>query len=180
MQFVHIPWTSYWGDVSEAHLNLHRRDWTINLAFWYLHILAGNDYRLAWTYTKLEEEALAAGVPALSPTATTSASQVPAGTHSATKSSLDDPDETRTESLEPTDDASQVVQSDTGSPSTVDSHDDEQTANLSFHKERNGRGYSSKRKAKDNINRDVCDMLRAPATVRSTKPQKGAKKQRLK
>lgn len=179
MEYVHIPWTSHWSDVSEACLNLDRRDWTINLAFWYLHILAGNNYCLKWKYIKLEEETLAARVPALALTATESASQVPVDTHSATNSSLNDPDETRTESLEPTDDASQVVQNDTASPSTVDLDDDQETANYSFYNEPTDRGYSPKRKAKDNINLDVGDMLREPAAIRSTKPRKAAKKQRI-
>ena len=69
MEYVCVPWAN------------HRRGnattgsgWTINLVLWYLHILAGNDYKIKWKYRSLIDETLLTSteITPLSPPSTSS------------------------------------------------------------------------------------------------------------
>lgn len=51
MEFVSIPWGN---GCDEDHENY--RAWTVNLALWFTHILAGNNYRIDWGYPHLRDE----------------------------------------------------------------------------------------------------------------------------
>lgn len=51
MEFVSIPWRN---GCDENHENY--RAWTVNLALWFTHILAGNHYKLDWRYPALRDE----------------------------------------------------------------------------------------------------------------------------
>ncbi|CAM1505187.1 Fc.00g108240.m01.CDS01 [Cosmosporella sp. VM-42] len=54
MEYISIPWGNHrQGDV-ETH-----ETWTINLALWFLHVLAGNSYEAGWEYGSLKDERLA-------------------------------------------------------------------------------------------------------------------------
>lgn len=52
MEYVSIPW-SRGSDRDQV-----EREWTVNLALWFLHILAGYNYEVDWSYKPLEEEEL--------------------------------------------------------------------------------------------------------------------------
>ncbi|KAM5341754.1 hypothetical protein ACJ41O_014785 [Fusarium nematophilum] len=55
MEYISIPWDNHHqGDV-EGH-----DAWTVNLALWFVHVLAGNNYEVGWEYGRLEDERLAA------------------------------------------------------------------------------------------------------------------------
>jgi len=54
MEFVSIPW--------EKHNKEHQgeiKELTMNLALWFVHILAGNNHKLGWSYPTLLTEKLA-------------------------------------------------------------------------------------------------------------------------
>lgn len=51
MEFVSIPWGNGCDDNHESY-----RKWTVNLALWFTHILAGNNYRIDWGYPHLRDE----------------------------------------------------------------------------------------------------------------------------
>ncbi|KAH7304323.1 hypothetical protein B0I35DRAFT_363556 [Stachybotrys elegans] len=48
MEFVSIPWSNYYIGPQET-LN----DWTVNLALWFVHVLAGDEFEASWTYSPL-------------------------------------------------------------------------------------------------------------------------------
>ncbi|RFU28935.1 hypothetical protein B7463_g7381, partial [Scytalidium lignicola] len=53
MEYISIPWANRLeGDVRS------HQTWTVNLALWYLHILAGNNYEADWRYNHLKDEKL--------------------------------------------------------------------------------------------------------------------------
>lgn len=55
MEYTSIPWDNYRkGDV-QSH-----NSWTVNLALWFVHVLAGNNYEVGWGYGRLADENLAA------------------------------------------------------------------------------------------------------------------------
>lgn len=54
LEYVSIPWENHHqGDVNKY------RDLTINLALWFVHVLAGNNYQVDWNYGLLKDEGLA-------------------------------------------------------------------------------------------------------------------------
>lgn len=53
MEYLHIPWANHRHGSAEQ-----GGTWTINLALWYFHILAGNDYKIKWKYDALVDETL--------------------------------------------------------------------------------------------------------------------------
>ncbi|KAK7418165.1 hypothetical protein QQX98_004140 [Neonectria punicea] len=55
MEYISIPWESHRRADVESH-----DSWTINLALWFVHILAGNNYEAAWEYGPLKDEDLVA------------------------------------------------------------------------------------------------------------------------
>lgn len=58
LEYVLVPWDNAANNDIPA-----TQDWTINLAFWYLHILAGNNYKIDWIYPLLVAETLSAETP---------------------------------------------------------------------------------------------------------------------
>ncbi|KAI0913548.1 hypothetical protein F4823DRAFT_558878 [Ustulina deusta] len=56
MEHISIPWEN----VGFQDSNTVQYQWTVNLALWFVHILAGNDYAVDWNYDKLVNEQLAA------------------------------------------------------------------------------------------------------------------------
>ncbi|KAI1318981.1 hypothetical protein F5Y16DRAFT_414336 [Xylariaceae sp. FL0255] len=56
MEFVSVPW----GNGCEK-LHHEYRQWTVNLALWFTHVLAGNSHKLDWGYKRLCEERLVEG-----------------------------------------------------------------------------------------------------------------------
>lgn len=61
MEYISVPWSSAWD--SEALPNEHT--WTINLALWFVHILAGNHFEAAREYSSLNSETLINNAPIL-------------------------------------------------------------------------------------------------------------------
>ena len=55
MEYVSIPWENHWEGFTDGH-----KTWTVNLALWFVHILAGNHYEVRWEYGRLEDENLVA------------------------------------------------------------------------------------------------------------------------
>jgi hypothetical protein len=54
MEFISVPWTNHReGRPPEDYM-----DWTVNLALWFLHVIAGNDHQVEWTYNKLLDQVL--------------------------------------------------------------------------------------------------------------------------
>lgn len=53
MEWVSVPWTNYRDGELDTYRSL-----TVNLALWFVHILAGNKYEVDWRYGNLEEELL--------------------------------------------------------------------------------------------------------------------------
>jgi hypothetical protein len=53
MEFVSIPWDNGCDDRHHDY-----QEWTVNLALWFTHILAGNNHQLDWEYLALWEEQL--------------------------------------------------------------------------------------------------------------------------
>ena len=56
MEYVSIPWENHRKNDSDNHGAL-----TVNLALWFVHILAGNAHELAWSYDDLWKEKLTTG-----------------------------------------------------------------------------------------------------------------------
>ncbi|KAF4967673.1 hypothetical protein FSARC_4808 [Fusarium sarcochroum] len=58
MEYISIPWDNH---------NRNHKDrldtWTINLALWFVHILAGNNFEARWTYDSLIDEPLTVSTP---------------------------------------------------------------------------------------------------------------------
>jgi hypothetical protein len=57
MEYVSIPWENYRKGNSDDYSAL-----TVNLALWFVHILAGNAHEVNWSYPPLGNEQLAIGV----------------------------------------------------------------------------------------------------------------------
>jgi cytoskeletal protein RodZ len=58
MEYVAIPW--------DNHSNGSKEDvsaWTVNLALWFVHILAGNNFEVSWSYVDLTAETLVLSQP---------------------------------------------------------------------------------------------------------------------
>ncbi|EEU48709.1 uncharacterized protein NECHADRAFT_98887 [Fusarium vanettenii 77-13-4] len=56
LEYVSIPWANhYQGDIDSY------KDLTVNLAMWFVHVLAGNQYWVDWKYCPLTEEEPKAG-----------------------------------------------------------------------------------------------------------------------
>ncbi|KAH7133999.1 hypothetical protein EDB81DRAFT_802894 [Dactylonectria macrodidyma] len=55
MEYISIPWDNH----SQGEVDGHDT-WTVNLALWFVHVLAGNNYEAGWQYGRLEDEKLAA------------------------------------------------------------------------------------------------------------------------
>ncbi|KFA55662.1 hypothetical protein S40293_10917 [Stachybotrys chartarum IBT 40293] len=53
MEWVAVPW-----DVHRASAEERFEKLTVNLALWFLHVLAGNSHRLDWNYRRLRDEVL--------------------------------------------------------------------------------------------------------------------------
>lgn len=45
MEYVSIPWENHNNDDPDNYA-----DWTVNLALWFVHILAGNAHEVNWSY----------------------------------------------------------------------------------------------------------------------------------
>ncbi|CEJ86568.1 hypothetical protein VHEMI04143 [[Torrubiella] hemipterigena] len=73
MQYVCIPWSNDYTNIKHAENEPNTTqdsknqgvekvtdiaDWTINLAFWYLHMMIGSNYKVKWTYENLADEKL--------------------------------------------------------------------------------------------------------------------------
>ncbi|KFA70789.1 hypothetical protein S40288_09557 [Stachybotrys chartarum IBT 40288] len=54
MEYHTIPWSNHYKDDSSS-----CKSWTVNLALWFLHILAGNQYKVWWKYDELVGETIA-------------------------------------------------------------------------------------------------------------------------
>lgn len=50
MEYTSIPWTNQ-ARAGEKHPS----EWTVNLALWFMHILAGNNFRVGWDYGREDE-----------------------------------------------------------------------------------------------------------------------------
>jgi hypothetical protein len=59
MEYVSIPWKNY-SQGQRSSLDA----WTVNLALWFMHILAGNNFEVEWSYVDLTSEALIISKPA--------------------------------------------------------------------------------------------------------------------
>jgi hypothetical protein len=57
MEYVSIPWENYRKGNSDDYSAL-----TVNLALWFVHILAGNAHEVNWSYPPLGNKQLAIGV----------------------------------------------------------------------------------------------------------------------
>lgn len=53
LEYVSIPWDNHHKGSLDEH-----RDLTVNLALWFVHILAGNHYKVDWDYGPLKAEGL--------------------------------------------------------------------------------------------------------------------------
>ncbi|KAI1033946.1 hypothetical protein LB503_011154 [Fusarium chuoi] len=53
MEYVSIPWENY-SQGRRQILNV----WTVNLALWFMHVLAGNNFEVDWSYVDLTAETL--------------------------------------------------------------------------------------------------------------------------
>lgn len=53
LEYVSIPWDNHHKGSLDEH-----RDLTVNLALWFVHILAGNHYKIDWDYGPLNAEGL--------------------------------------------------------------------------------------------------------------------------
>ncbi len=64
MEYVSIPWDNHRSGEPDEYEEL-----TVNLALWFIHILAGNHPKVAWDYVDLASEKLTReySVPILSP-----------------------------------------------------------------------------------------------------------------
>ncbi|RKK66233.1 hypothetical protein BFJ69_g15594 [Fusarium oxysporum] len=58
MEYVSIPWENY-SQGQRRSLDV----WTVNLALWFMHILAGNNFEVEWSYVDLTAETLVASQP---------------------------------------------------------------------------------------------------------------------
>ncbi|KAM0311384.1 hypothetical protein ACHAPQ_012394, partial [Fusarium lateritium] len=59
MEYVSIPWANHsTGGREEPDV------WTVNLALWFVHILAGNDFEASWSYVDLADKVLILSQPA--------------------------------------------------------------------------------------------------------------------
>lgn len=59
LEYVSIPWDRHQNSSLDEH-----RDLTVNLALWFVHILAGNHYKVDWDYGPLNAEGLLCQPPA--------------------------------------------------------------------------------------------------------------------
>ncbi|KAF5723639.1 Aquaporin PIP-type [Fusarium mundagurra] len=55
MEYVSIPWKNY-SQGQRRTLDV----WTVNLALWFMHVLAGNNFEVEWSYVDLTAETLVA------------------------------------------------------------------------------------------------------------------------
>ncbi|KAG9495064.1 hypothetical protein J7337_013297 [Fusarium musae] len=55
MEYVSIPWENY-SKGQRPSLDI----WTVNLALWFMHVLAGNNFEVEWSYVDLTAETLVA------------------------------------------------------------------------------------------------------------------------
>jgi hypothetical protein len=55
MEYVSIPWENY-SKGQRPSLDV----WTVNLALWFMHVLAGNHFEVEWSYVDLTAETLVA------------------------------------------------------------------------------------------------------------------------
>ncbi|KAI1039340.1 hypothetical protein LB505_008561 [Fusarium chuoi] len=53
MEYVSIPWENY-SQGRRRILDV----WTVNLALWFMHVLAGNNFEVDWSYIDLTAETL--------------------------------------------------------------------------------------------------------------------------
>jgi hypothetical protein len=53
LEYASIPWAKH-----RTEDDLEYRDWTVNLALWFVHILAGNSHQVGWSYGPLIAEKL--------------------------------------------------------------------------------------------------------------------------
>ncbi|KAF4426168.1 hypothetical protein F53441_14136 [Fusarium austroafricanum] len=58
MEYVAIPWDNH---NKESKNDLEK--WTVNLALWFMHILAGNSFEVSWSYVDLTDEVLVLSQP---------------------------------------------------------------------------------------------------------------------
>ncbi|KAL2675058.1 hypothetical protein Neosp_011238 [[Neocosmospora] mangrovei] len=56
LEYVSIPWTNHHQDDADSY-----KDLTVNLAMWFVHVLAGNQYWVDWKYCPLTKEEPKAG-----------------------------------------------------------------------------------------------------------------------
>jgi hypothetical protein len=58
MEYASIPWENHnQGKPRAAEM------WTVNLALWFIHVLAGHRYKVAWSYSLHEHENLSIPLP---------------------------------------------------------------------------------------------------------------------
>ena len=62
MEYVSIPWDNHSEGSTGA-----TEVWTVNLALWFLHVLAGHHFEAAWSYDLQEHESLSVLSPVESP-----------------------------------------------------------------------------------------------------------------
>lgn len=58
MEYISIPWDNH-SDRGGDGLDV----WTVNLALWFVHILAGNNFEASWSYVDLADETLILSQP---------------------------------------------------------------------------------------------------------------------
>jgi hypothetical protein len=59
MEYRSIPWDNHGEDGDPKSV----KDWTINLALWFVHVLAGNNHEVTWKYNHLKKEMLKVSLP---------------------------------------------------------------------------------------------------------------------
>lgn len=58
IEYVDIPWDNHSNGSKDA-----VSAWTVNLALWFVHILAGNNFEVSWSYVDLTAETLVLSQP---------------------------------------------------------------------------------------------------------------------
>ncbi|SPJ79466.1 uncharacterized protein FTOL_07857 [Fusarium torulosum] len=58
MEYISVPWDNH-SKRGRTGLDV----WTVNLALWFVHILAGNNFEASWSYVDLADETLILSQP---------------------------------------------------------------------------------------------------------------------
>ncbi|RFN47866.1 hypothetical protein FIE12Z_7883 [Fusarium flagelliforme] len=128
MEYISIPWDNH-SEMDRNSVDV----WTVNLALWFVHILAGNNFEASWSYINLADEALVLSQAVQSCTESPSASSI----------SVEDPEDERGQRIDEVDSAEDSDTTNPNTPSELkrkresDDEDEEEGFNLSFSKRQN-------------------------------------------